>query len=303
MWKRWVGVVVVLVASVYLAWDDEPTCDKGSLRGARVLVTGASSGIGSQVALEFARHGSRVSITARREGRLEQLSEQLLAAGAPEVTVLPGSMEELNVARGVVRDAVRAMGGLDYLILNHVGLSPISWWAGDDAATELLMRSTRINFLSFVSAASEGLEALEASGGNILVVSSLCGKIPSPLVAPYASSKFALEGFFGSLRQELKLRNSNISISIATLGYINTDTAVSQVQGRLLGVEPAPVAPCAEALVDAACARVDSIVYPGVARLALMLHRWAPALLQRQAQGAYNVTALGTPPAFTRSEG
>nr|XP_032837312.1 hydroxysteroid 11-beta-dehydrogenase 1-like protein [Petromyzon marinus] len=301
MWKRWVGVVAALAASIYLMWDDEPTCDKGCLRGARVLITGASSGIGSAVALEFARRGARVAITARRHGRLMQLSEDLHAAGAPDVTVLPGSMEELHFARAVVRDAVRAMGGLDYLILNHVGLTPISWWAGDVEATDQLVRATRLNFLSFAWAASEALGPLETSGGNILAVSSLCGKVPTPLVSPYAASKFALEGFFGSLRQELKLRHSNVSITIATLGYINTDTAVSQVQGRMLGVEPAPVGPCAEALVDAACARVDSLVHPGVARVALLLQRWAPGLLLHQLQAVYNITALGPPPTFSPS--
>ena len=82
-----------------------------------------------------------------------------------------------------------------------------------------------VNTFSFMSLATAALPVLEATGGAIVVVSSMAGKMGLPAVAAYSSSKHALHGFFDSLRHDLANSRSNVSITTAILGSIDTESA------------------------------------------------------------------------------
>uniref|UniRef100_A0A672HP47 Hydroxysteroid 11-beta-dehydrogenase 1-like protein n=1 Tax=Salarias fasciatus TaxID=181472 RepID=A0A672HP47_SALFA len=199
-----------------------------TLRGAKVLVTGASTGIGEQMAYHYARFGAQVVITARREKVLQQVAEKCLQLGAQKALYIAADMASESDPEKVVDFALEKLGGLDYLVLNHIGPSPFSMWEGDVDHTKWLMK---VNFFSYVQMAWKALASLEDSKGSLVVVSSLLGKMPSPFVAPYTSTKFALNGFFGALNHELAMKRSNVSISICTLGLIDTETAMEKVKG------------------------------------------------------------------------
>ncbi|KAJ0065180.1 hypothetical protein NL108_005669, partial [Boleophthalmus pectinirostris] len=197
-----------------------------TLRGARVLVTGASTGIGEQMAYHYARFGAQLVITARREKVLQQVVDKCLSLGAQKALYIAGDMATESDPDKVVEFTLEKLGGLDYLVLNHIGPTPFSMWKGDIEHTRWLMKV--VNFFSYVQMAWKALPSLEQSKGSLVIISSLVGKMPWPLTAPYTATKSALNGFFGSLQHELAMRNSNVSLSICTLGSIDTETAMEK---------------------------------------------------------------------------
>ncbi|XP_019478759.1 corticosteroid 11-beta-dehydrogenase isozyme 1 isoform X1 [Meleagris gallopavo] len=189
------------------------------LKGKRVIVTGASTGIGEQMAYHLARMGAHVLVTARTEAKLQQVVERCRALGASSARLVSGSMEDMATTRQLVEVAEAELGGLDMLILNHVGKSYFNYFDGDVGHVQKLLN---INFLSYVAMTVSALPMLKRSGGSIVVVSSMAGKVGFPFTVPYSATKFALDGFFSSLRQEFSIQSVNVSITLCILGFIDT---------------------------------------------------------------------------------
>ncbi|NXC42630.1 DHI1 dehydrogenase, partial [Penelope pileata] len=246
------------------------------LRGKRVIVTGASSGIGEQMAYHLARMGAHVLLTARTEARLQKVVERCLELGAASARYVSGSMEDTAFAEEVVKEAENTWGGLDMLILNHIGHSFYNYFNGDVEHVRKLMET---NFLSYVAMTTSALPMLKESEGSIVVVSSVAGKAGSPFIAPYSATKFALEGFFSSLRHELIIENVNVSITLCILGYINTDSAVQAVSHAIKAV-PAPKEECALEIIRSGALRQRELHYPASTVTGMLLLRdLAPSLL------------------------
>uniref|UniRef100_A0A3B3UA99 Hydroxysteroid (11-beta) dehydrogenase 1-like a n=1 Tax=Poecilia latipinna TaxID=48699 RepID=A0A3B3UA99_9TELE len=110
------------------------------LVGARVLVTGASSGIGEQMAYHYARFGAQIVITARREKVLQQVTEKCLSLGAQKALFISGDMSTESDPDKVVDFALEKLGGLDYLVLNHIGVTRFAVWDGDVDHVKWLMK-------------------------------------------------------------------------------------------------------------------------------------------------------------------
>ncbi|KAM8890065.1 hydroxysteroid 11-beta-dehydrogenase 1-like protein isoform 2-T2 [Synchiropus picturatus] len=247
------------VSSIFLNYECRLSIDATeSLRGARVLVTGASTGIGEQMAYHYARFGAQIVITARREKVLQQVAEKCGSLGAQKAHYIAADMASDSDPDKVVEFALNSMGGIDYLVLNHIGPSPFSMWEGDVDHTRWLMK---VNFHSYIQMAWRSLPWLEKSRGSLVVVSSLLGKMPSPFVAPYTATKFALNGFFGSLAHELSMKNSNVSISVCTLGLIDTDSAMEKVRG-VTNVPAYPASDAALNIIMAGATRQSEMFYP-----------------------------------------
>uniref|UniRef100_A0A8B9HLR1 Hydroxysteroid 11-beta-dehydrogenase 1-like protein n=1 Tax=Astyanax mexicanus TaxID=7994 RepID=A0A8B9HLR1_ASTMX len=198
-----------------------------SLKGAKVLVTGASTGIGEQIAYHYARLGAQIVITARRENVLKEVVKKCEDLGAQKALYIAADMANPTDVDRVVEFAEKKLGGLDYLVLNHIGPSPYRMWDGDMDHIRWLMQ---VNFYSYLQMTVKALPALEKSKGSVVVVSSMLGKMCSPYALPYIATKFALNGFFGSLEHELVMKQSNVSISICILGLIDTEAAIEKVK-------------------------------------------------------------------------
>ncbi|XP_071434439.1 hydroxysteroid 11-beta-dehydrogenase 1-like protein isoform X3 [Pithys albifrons albifrons] len=132
----------------------------------------------------------------------------------------------------VVQFALQKLGGLDYLVLNHIGRTRFQMWTGDVEYTRWLMQ---VNFFSYVELTTAALPTLEQSRGSLVVVSSVAGKIPTPFTTSYSATKFALDGFFSSLRHELTMQKSNVSITLCILGLIDTEAALENTRCVLGG--------------------------------------------------------------------
>ncbi|XP_014853259.1 PREDICTED: hydroxysteroid 11-beta-dehydrogenase 1-like protein isoform X2 [Poecilia mexicana] len=280
-----VKILIGSILAAYLAmkWT-APSFHPESLKGARVLVTGASSGIGEQMAYHYARFGAQIVITARREKVLQQVAEKCLSLGAQKALYIPADMANDSDPDRVVDFALEKLGGLDYLVLNHIGPTTFGMWEGDVEHTRWLMK---VNFLSYIQMAWRALPSLEQSKGSLVVVSSLLGKMPNPFTLPYSSTKFALNGFFGSLYHELAMKKSNVSISICTLGLIDTDSAMDKVRG----VTNIPAYPATEAalniIITGATRQLD-LYYPWFTQVVTLIKDWFPSIINYFIQNSYN---------------
>ncbi|NXY87786.1 DHI1 dehydrogenase, partial [Alcedo cyanopectus] len=256
------------------------------LKGKRVIVTGASTGIGEQMAYHLARMGSHLVITARTEAKLQKVVKRCLELGAASARYISGTMEDMAFAQHVVKEAGTLLGGLDMLILNHVGTSHFGYFNGD---VEHVRKLLEINFLSYVAMTTSALPMLKESEGSIVVVSSMAGKVGFPFTAPYSATKFALDGFFSSLRQEFTMQSVNVSITLCILGFIDTESAV-RAAGAQLRVLPAPRDECALEILKGAALRQRELFYRyGATRLPLLLRDCAPGALDWLVRSRYRL--------------
>ncbi|KAL1023021.1 hypothetical protein UPYG_G00035480 [Umbra pygmaea] len=276
-------IVSVAVAFVAFIWS-VPSFDPESLKGARVLVTGASTGIGEQMAYHLAGFGAQVVITARREKVLQQVVEKCQGLGAQKALYVAADMADPLDPERVVKFAVDQLGGLDYLVLNHIGPSPFAMWDGDMEHMRWLMQ---VNFLSYVQMAKTALPSLEQSKGSIVVVSSLLGKMCSPFVAPYSSTKFSLSGFFGTLQHELAMQRRNVSITICYLGLIDTDSAMEKVKG-FTNIQAWPASEAALHIITSGSSKQAESYYPWFWYYSSLIKDWFPYFRDLGIRSFYN---------------
>ncbi|POI28623.1 hypothetical protein CIB84_007625 [Bambusicola thoracicus] len=281
------------------------------LKGKRVIVTGASTGIGEQMAYHLARMGAHVLVTARTEAKLQQVNgklgthtcthkhgkanltsqvvERCRALGAGSARLVSGSMEDMATTRQLVEVAEAELGGLDMLILNHVGKSYFNYFDGDVGHVQKLLN---INFLSYVAMTVSALPMLKRSGGSIVVVSSMAGKVGFPFTVPYSATKFALDGFFSSLRQEFSIQSVNVSITLCILGFIDTESAMRAAADVLL-MSPAPKEECALEIIKGGTLRQREVYYRYAStKLPLLLRDWAAELLDLLVRQRYRPERL-----------
>nr|XP_060640976.1 hydroxysteroid 11-beta-dehydrogenase 1-like protein [Anolis sagrei ordinatus]XP_060640977.1 hydroxysteroid 11-beta-dehydrogenase 1-like protein [Anolis sagrei ordinatus]XP_060640978.1 hydroxysteroid 11-beta-dehydrogenase 1-like protein [Anolis sagrei ordinatus] len=263
---------VLGITAVWVAFSWRDTFEPDSLSGARVLLTGASDGIGEQMAYHYARFGAQIVLTARREAVLQKVMAKCLELGAKKAVYFIADMASPAEPEKLVHFALEELGGLDFVVLNHIGSSPFEMWAGDMDHLRWLMQ---VNFFSYVALSSAALPALAESKGSLVVVSSLAGRVSTPFVAPYSATKFALEGFFGSLRHELVMQQKEISITLCFLGLIDTESAINKTQGKVT-ITAAPASEAALSIVKGGATRAQEIFYPWTVRMLFLVRDFFP---------------------------
>lgn len=164
------------------------------------IVTGASSGIGAQLARDLAARGMRVVLFARREERLRALAEEIARAGGAALAV-PGDVAERPQVEAAVARTLEVHGRVD-LLVNNAGYGRHVLFKDHDVAD--IERMLRTNVLGTVYAINAVLPAMRRQGrGWIVNLSSVAGKLGQPDEAVYAASKFAVTGLSESLAYEL----------------------------------------------------------------------------------------------------
>ena len=222
-----VAIPAVLVA-VLLGFF-RPRCPPlSAVKHSVVLLTGASSGIGAELAVQYGALGAHLVIAARREAELSAVGEKARAAGAASVLVVPTDMEDAAAVEHLVRACSEAHGGrLDVLFLNHARVDDglLSSHADARSLQGILLGVFSANLVGSALAARAAMPLLEKSGGHIAVVSSASAKVAAPFHGAYVTSKMALHGYFDTLRSELKLVGSRVSVGLQVLGMIATPGA------------------------------------------------------------------------------
>jgi len=250
-----------------------------------VIVTGASSGIGRSLALLLASQGAKVAIAARRAEQLELLAEECHQLGG-EMLVVPTDVSDEAQCKNLIEKTIEVFGRLDMLV-NNAGLAVIARLE-DYSNLDLFKHTMGVNFYGAVYCTYYALPYLKQSGGRIVAVSSLGGKLHAPYNSAYVSSKFAMHGFFDSLRIEL-IRHG-VSVTIICPYWVMTGFHEAQMdkdgiprgpRGRGIYTEKMMTAErCAEIILQAVCKRKRELMM-GPRRLIVWLKLLAPGLVDR----------------------
>jgi len=165
-----------------------------SLEGVRLLVVGASSGIGRATAELAAAEGARVALMARRAEKLDELAASLAGSIA-----ICGDVRDRRVCAECVAKAAAALEGLD-AVAYVAGVTPVGLLAEPEA--DQWAAAFETNTFGAVAATRAAIPHLSASGGRIVFVSSSAPERPWPGMVAYAASKAALDAFVAGLRTE-----------------------------------------------------------------------------------------------------
>ena len=188
-----------------------------TLRGKRIWLTGASMGIGRAVARELAQRGAVTILTARGEGKLEEVRREAQSRGAKAI-VAPGDVTDLERMKEIVSEAESEIGGIDVLIANagtHLPTNPESF---DSAEYLGLMDLNFGGMLRCMEAVLPGM--IERGSGRIVGVSSLAGLRGVPTAGAYSASKGAMINFLQSSRFHLASRD--VGVTIIHPGFVRT---------------------------------------------------------------------------------
>jgi dehydrogenase/reductase SDR family member 7B len=187
-----------------------------SYQNKTVWITGASSGIGRALAIEFSKMGANLILSARNNEKL--IETRSLCKDIKLVKLLPMDLGDFNSMKDKVNIALYLFEGIDVLI-NNGGISQRSLAVETKLSVD--QKIMDINYFGTVALTKAILpHFIEKKSGQIAVTSSVVGKFGSPVRTAYSASKHALHGFFDSLRSEVY--TYNIGITIVCPGPINT---------------------------------------------------------------------------------
>ena len=210
--------------------------NKRNLRGATVVITGATSGIGRATALTFARHGARLVLAARRADVLAEVADECAQLGAAALPVPTDVTDAQAMTR--LAEAAAAFGGQIDVWINNAGTGAI----GEFDKTPLAAHEQvlRVNLLGNLYGAHAVLPYFRRQEhGILMVVNSVGGWVPMPYTVAYSASKFGMRGLAEALRTELR---DSPDIHVCSVYPAFIDTPGFQHGANFSGkvVKPAP---------------------------------------------------------------
>ncbi len=254
-----------------------------SFRDQVIWVTGASSGIGEALAYALSEQGAKLILSARRE---EKLLEVLATCADPAAhLVVPLDLSEPGTIAPAAERALQHHGRIDILIHN-AGISQRA--LAKDTSEETVRQILEVNFFGTVALTKAVLPAMLGRGaGRFVVVTSLVGRIGTPLRSAYAASKHALHGYFDSLRAEVW--EAGLRVTLVCPGFIRTDLPLHALTGNgspqstmdRAQAEGYPVDRCAREILRAVAKGREEVLIGGKERYAVYLKRLLPAVFSR----------------------
>jgi NAD(P)-dependent dehydrogenase (short-subunit alcohol dehydrogenase family) len=184
-----------------------------------IFITGASSGIGEALAVEFARRGYDIAIAARRADRLDAQASRLLGLGAGRVLPVTLDVTDFDAIDGTLRRAATEFGRLDILVVNAgVGYS----LPAGKGKFDLARRTLDTDLTGAIATIEHALPLLRAQGGGQIVgITSIAGVRGMPFMGAYSAAKAGLHRYLQALRAEVY--HEPIVVSELAPGYIDTD--------------------------------------------------------------------------------
>ncbi len=246
------------------------------------VVFGASSGIGRETALEFARQGAKVVAAGRSQSALDSLQEDFGHLKAESIVCVADAADFAQV-KSVAERAVGKFGRID----TWVHCAAVSIYATFENTTpEEFKQVIEVNLMGAVHGAQAALPHLRREGrGALIVISSVEGKVALPYQSAYSSSKHAIIGFLDALR--LELQKEGVPISVTNVMPSSINTPFFNKAKTKLGVKPQPIAPIyqpsvvAETIIYAAQNPTRDIVAGGAGKMLNLVQKLSPALLDK----------------------
>jgi len=250
-----------------------------------VWVTGASSGIGEALAMTFGKEKVKLVISARRAEELERVKTACGLTPA-DVLTLPLDISDHSSLDAAAQKVKEHFGQIDILI-NNAGLS--HWSKIKDTSMDVIKTILNTNLLGSVGLTKAVLPyMLEKKKGNIVVISSILGKIVTPKQGAYNASKHALQGFFDTLRAEIS--GDGIKVLLVCPGFVRTNVAKNSLDrdGKPInkdnnliagGLDPLYVS---QQVLQAIQSNKEEIIVAGPKeKFAILVKRFAPGLFSK----------------------
>jgi len=255
-----------------------------------VIITGASKGIGAELARQLAPKGVKLALAARNEAELTTVAEECRKLGAAGVITVKCDVGVEHDCQTLATATLLAFGRIDILV-NNAGATQ---WARFEEIKDLavLDRLMRVNYMGAVFCTAHALPHLRATKGRIVGIASLAGLTGVPTRTGYSASKHAMRGFFDSLR--IELAESGVTVTMIYPGFVSTGIRENATgpDGKPILIDPVKpgevmsVEDCVRRIVRAIEAREREVVMTAGGRIALLLKTFAPGLVDRIARNA-----------------
>lgn len=239
-----------------------------------VIITGASYGIGRQLALDLANYGAWLVLASRNVEKLEEVSYLCNQRGG-KVIVIPTDVADPTQCQNLIECTIAEYGRIDTLI-NNAGIGMASRF-DELQDLGLFERVFRVNFFGSVYCTYYALPDLKKTRGRLVGISSLRGKFPSATADAYGPSKHAMAGFFDSLR--IELAESGVSVTMIYPGWVSTGISSRALRadgtpiGRISKHEKnaMPVDVCARTILKSVAKRKREVVMTFEGKIGLWL--------------------------------
>jgi NAD(P)-dependent dehydrogenase (short-subunit alcohol dehydrogenase family) len=251
------------------------------LAGSVVVITGASSGFGRAAAREFARRGSRLVLAARSEGPLLRVRAECEALGA-SVVALPTDVRDERAVQALAEKACERFGRIDVWV-NNAGV--IAYGRFEETPAEVFRGVIETNLMGQVHGARAALPVFRRQASGVLIsMSSVWGRVTTPDVSAYVTSKFAVRAFSECLREELR---DVPGVDVVTILPQAADTPIFEQSANFAGRTVRPIPPLvdpeevARGIVHCAERPTREVTYSRAGRVLEVFHTLAPVLYAR----------------------
>jgi NADP-dependent 3-hydroxy acid dehydrogenase YdfG len=207
---------------------------RNSLNGKVVVITGASSGIGKAMAIEYAAMGAKVVLGARQSDKLEALYNEIIAKEGKAVWC-ETDVTKVEDCERLLKTAVDNFGGIDILICN-AGISMRALF--DDLDLSVLHRLMDVNFWGTVYCTKFALPYLQKSKGSLVGISSVAGIHGLPGRTGYSASKYAMTGFLETIRIENLKKGLHVMVACPGFTATNVRFSALTADGSEQGATP-----------------------------------------------------------------
>lgn len=252
-----------------------------------VIITGASSGIGREIALQLAKQGAWLVLGARNEEKLNNVAQQCHQFGT-KALVVRTDVADKEQCKNLIEQTVQQYQRIDMLI-NNAGVGN-SVKFSDLSTLDVFEKVMQVNFFGGVYCAHFALPYLKKSKGRLVAVSSLAGLFSMARADGYGSSKHAMVGFYDSLRNELF--DTGVSITMIFPGWVCTGITSREMKmdgepiGRISPHEEGAMSPetCARLIIHAAEKRQRQLITTFQGKYGQWLKLIAPRMADRIAR-------------------
>lgn len=258
------------------------------IKGKTIFITGASSGLGKQIAYKCAESGANLILTARREEKLIKLKDDLIHQYGVNVAVYRLDVGDLEESAKIIDTIIQQVGAIDVLV-NNAGFGKFKYFV--DTSTEEVEAMFRVNVLGLMAVTKKILPIMLNQGsGHIINIASQGGKLATPKSSIYAASKGAVIKFSDSLRMEVQ--KNNIFVTTVNPGPIRTNFFdVADESGKYLNnvgrwvLDPGKLA---EKIVVRMFTPVREINLPRLMNIGSKIHTLFPNLVEKLGKNAFN---------------
>jgi short-subunit dehydrogenase len=271
--------------------------------GKTVLITGASSGIGEELAWQLGQAGAQLTLTARRTHLLDALAQRIAASGNPPPLVVQCDVTRDGDIDQAVAESVRRWGRLDVVIAN-AGFGVVGPFR--DLTLDDYRRQFETNVFGVLRTIYAALPEIDKTAGRIVIIGSVAGWAASPNTSPYGMSKFALRALAEAITPELSLRG--VKVTLISPGFVASNIRRVDNQGLVQPEAPDPipgwlVMPTEKAvrqMLRAVARGKPEAIITGHGKLLVAIERFTPRLARAfkrrmAARGGYRSEAKASP--------